>query len=98
HRRGRGIRLFALGRDTYARMNNYVSSVEADSSGDYVAATSSHGGVAVIIDLAKGECAAVREVADISGVARRRDAPGFLSTTGGGDILALERARAPGGP
>lgn len=89
HVRGRDISLFELGEETYARMNNYVSSVEADNSGDYVAATSSHGGVAVVLDLAKGNCAAIREVADISGVARRRGAPGFLSTTGGGDILPL---------
>lgn len=89
HTRGRGIRLFELGGETYARMNNYISSVEADASGDFVAATSSHGGLAVVIDLAKGDCAAVREVADISGVARRRGRPGFLSTTGSGDILSL---------
>lgn len=89
HRPGTDINLFQLGEDTYARMANYVSSVEADSMGDYVAATSSHGGIAVIIDLTRGNCAAVREIRDVSGVARRRGRAGFLSTTGGGDILLL---------
>ena len=87
HRRGEAIRLIELPEETYALLRNYVSSIEADAVGMHVAATSSKGDVALIIDIAAARCIEIHRIADVSGVARRNR--GFLATSGSGALTPL---------
>lgn len=93
HRRGEPMRMMEAPEMFYQPLQNYVGSVAADASGEVAAATSPRGGMAVLIDIAKGRAIGARRLADVCGVAPRHAGAGFLLTTGFGQIA---RWIAPG--
>ncbi|MGE3709647.1 MAG: DUF1513 domain-containing protein [Hyphomicrobiaceae bacterium] len=91
HRRQKELEHYALPDGLVRRMSGYISSVAVDRSGDAVAATSSRGAVAIVLDVASGKLLRRIELPDISGVAAEREGGGFLMTTGLG-LVAHARA------
>ncbi len=66
----------------------YVSSVSVDASGTIAAVTSSRAGAAVLIEIGKGRLIGISRLADVSGVAPRREGGSFLLTSGTGAIVS----------
>lgn len=68
-------------------LRNYVSSVAADTSGQYAAVTSSRGGVALVMDLQSRRLVKQQRIRDVSGVAPAKgDREAFFTTAGTGMI------------
>lgn len=93
HRRGEVLRLIETRQDTYRAMQNYVGSVSADATGEFIAATSPRGGVALIIDVTSRRIVSQTELADVCGVAPRHAGASFLLTSGSGDIGSWSQAK-----
>lgn len=92
HRRGEPLRLIEAHDQTYRAMQNYVGSVSADAAGEFIAATSPRGGLALIIDTASRQIISRTKLADVCGVAPRHAGASFLLTSGAGDIGSWSRA------
>lgn len=86
HRRGESPTLLELPESVTPSLRNYVGSVAADDSGTFVIATSSRGGTAVVIDTAQKCLIDTISLTDVSGVAARHQAQGFLLTAGTGAV------------
>jgi uncharacterized protein len=86
HRRGEPLQLIEAADQAYRLMQNYVGSVSADAAGEFIAATSPRGGLALIIDAASRRIITQTRLADVCGVAPRHAGASFLLTSGSGDI------------
>jgi hypothetical protein len=89
HRRQAPIETLPLEESHMAALANYVSSVAIDRSGRTLAATSSRGGVVIIVDIASGAVVALHTIADVSGVAHDPDRTRFATTAGTGRVCEL---------
>lgn len=96
HRRGEALRLIEAPDQIYRPMLNYIGSVSADASGEFIAATSPRGGLALIIEAGTRRIITQARLADVCGVAPRHAGASFLLTSGSGDIRRWSRsASAP---
>ncbi|MFM9847881.1 MAG: DUF1513 domain-containing protein [Hyphomicrobiaceae bacterium] len=86
HRRGDPLHLIEAAGGTYRPMQNYIGSVSADASGEFIAATSPRGGRALIIDARTRRIISQTRLADVCGVAPRHTGASFLLASGSGDI------------
>lgn len=91
HRRGEVLRLIETAGRTYRAMQNYIGSVSADASGEFIAATSPRGGLALIVDAASRRIISQTQLADVCGVAPRHTGASFLFASGSGDIASWSR-------
>jgi hypothetical protein len=91
HRRGESLRLIEAHDQTYRAMQNYVGSVSADTSGEFIAATSPRGGLALIIDAGSRRIISQTKLADVCGVAPRHVGASFLLASGSGDVGSWSR-------
>lgn len=94
HRRGEMLRLIEASGQAYRQMQNYVGSVSADASGDFIAATSPRGGLALIIDAGARRIIGQTRLADVCGIAPRHAGASFLLASGSGDIGSWSPAAA----
>ncbi|MEM9206838.1 MAG: DUF1513 domain-containing protein [Pseudomonadota bacterium] len=85
YRRGEGIELIEAPAPLYRRMNQYIGSVSADRSGEFIATTSPRGGQVIVWDAARKRPSRVFDHPDISGVAASRGS--FLFSDGRGGLL-----------
>ncbi len=92
HRRGEALRLIEAPDQTYRVMLNYIGSVSADAAGEFIAATSPRGGLALIIDAGARRIITQTRLADVCGVAPRHAGASFLLTSGSGDIRRWSRS------
>jgi hypothetical protein len=95
HRRGELLRLIEASDQTYHAMQNYVGSVSADASGEFIAATSPRGGLALIIDAGSRRIINQTTLADVCGVAPRHIGASFLLASGSGDIGSWSQTASP---
>jgi hypothetical protein len=72
-----------------AGLSGYVSSIACDRAGEFVAVTSSRGGLAVVIDVATGRVVHMRRLEDVSGVAPMPTRGDFLMTSGLGRVSVV---------
>ncbi len=98
HRRGEPLHLIEAADQAYRPMQNYVGSVSADAAGEFVAATSPRGGLALIIDAASRRIISQTRLADVCGVAPRHAGASFLLASGSGDIGSWSRTASPAPP
>ena len=91
HRRGELLRLIEAAGQTYRAMQNYVGSVSADAAGEFIAATSPRGGLALIIDAGSRRIISQTKLADVCGVAPRHVGASFLLASGSGDVGSWSR-------
>lgn len=85
--------------DALFRMRNYIGSVSFDDTGGYLAATSPHGGAALVWDMVRGKVSRSVAMADVCGAAPNGNAA-FLLTSGNAGISASAPSGlspAPGG-
>ncbi len=87
HKRGEVMKLAKIPQTANARLNGYVGSVCADSTGEIIAATSPKGGVALYFDVSSERFLGLTPFIDASGAARRK-AGGFLLTSGSGRLVS----------
>lgn len=84
------IRLIELPRDTLIDLRNYVGSVAASRDGSLIAVSSPEGNTIVAIDAATARLSTVVALDNGCGIAA--DGPGFLASSGEGEIVALAGA------
>jgi hypothetical protein len=95
HRRGKPLHLIEAADQTYRPLQNYVGSVSADAAGEFIAATSPRGGLALIIDAGSRRIISQTQLADVCGVAPRHAGASFLLASGSGDIGSWSRTASP---
>lgn len=86
HKRGENLKLAEVPSAANNRLKGYVASVATDASGEIVAATSPRGGVALYFDVPGRRFLGFDRFADVSGVVSRKSQPGFVLTSGTGQI------------
>ena len=103
HRRQQGLATIVLPDEIEAGLSGYVSSIACGRAGEFVAVTSSRGGLAVVIDVATGRVVHMRRLEDVSGVAPMPTRGDFLMTSGLGRVSScltkriwIRRCRRPG--
>jgi hypothetical protein len=92
HRRGDSLRLIEAPDRAYRAMQNYIGSVSTDAAGEFIAATSPRGGLALIIDAGSQRIVGQTPLADVCGVAPRHAGASFLLASGSGDIGSWSRS------
>ena len=95
HRRGEALHLIEADGQIYRPMQNYIGSVSADASGEFIAATSPRGGLALIIDAGSRRIINQTQLADVCGVAPRHTGASFLLASGSGDIGNWSKSSSP---
>jgi len=89
HQRQRRPVAIALPLGIAKGLAGYVSSIACDRAGQLVAATSSKGGCAVVLDVASGRVVHTHRIDDVSGIAPGAAPADFLVTAGTGRIALL---------
>ena len=89
HRRQSALATIVLPDEVEKGLAGYVSSIACDRAGEFVAVTSSRGGLSAIIDVSSGEVRHTQRIADVSGVAPTPGAAQFLTTTGFGRLATI---------
>lgn len=86
---GAPLKMLDIEDDTLFRLQNYIGSVSFDDGGDYLIATSPHGGAAVVWDMAQAAVARSVMMADVCGAAPIGTGA-FLMTSGNAGLSALD--------
>lgn len=91
--RGHGLTLASLPERDLAQMANYVGSVAMNRERNWVALSSPVGDTLLVLDAGSGAIVSRRTLRDGCGLAPSR--PGFIATSGTGNILHLADEREP---
>ncbi|MER9740161.1 DUF1513 domain-containing protein [Mesorhizobium sp. M0187] len=83
--RGKGLQLLDMPQDVLSGFRNYIGSVAANPIAGTVAVSSPEGNSLAVIDAASGKIVATKALVEVCGLAP--DGPGFMATTGAGEII-----------
>ncbi len=83
--RGKDLALLDMPQDVLSGFRNYIGSVAANPAAGTVAVSSPEGNSLAVIDTAAGKVVATKALVEVCGLAP--DGPGFMATTGAGDII-----------